>query len=108
MVSSVRIGGVDLALLYEGGMLGRHEVLGVINHNRGEIAVEATLPKQRQIVEILHECLHAMIVCARLSDAFKNENDEERFVSVMAHHLVAFLRYNPKLLEEWGEAWTLD
>lgn len=108
MVDSVRIGGVDFSLLYEGGMIGRHETLAVVNHNRGEITVDSSLPKQRQIVEILHEVLHAMITCARLRDAFESEDDEERFVFVMAHQMAAFLRYNPTLLAEWGKAWTLD
>lgn len=106
MTSSIRIGGVDFSLSYDGELLKSHQTLGIVNHNSGEIMVDATLPDQRKVIEVLHECIHAMINCARLSGVFKCEDDEERFVSVMAHQFASFIRDNVELLRKWNELWA--
>lgn len=89
---TVRIGGLDYAIVIDEDLLKCHDLLGTIDLASCEIRIDASLPAQSADSTILHEAVYGIL--SQSGHDSEDDAKDEALVTALAHGFHAFLRDN--------------
>lgn len=70
---------------------------GVYLSDRSQIRIQEGLSTREHLNTVLHECLHAICYTYGVKSSFKDDEQEERVVSIFGNGLAELFSRNPEL-----------